>query len=246
MRATKAIMGMPVCVEIMEERATELDIASVFSYLESVDGRFSTYKATSEISRVNEGLAREYWSDEMVEVMELSDETRRQTNGYFNIACSGQIDPSGLVKGWALRNAANILKDRGFFDYYVEAGGDIQVSRDPDTSDPWRVGIRNPFNIDQIVKVLGVRTEGVATSGTYLRGQHVYNPKAPDAPILDVVSITVVGPTILEADRFATAALAMGSTGIQFIQQQAGLEGYMISSNGIATFTDGFSAYVLS
>jgi thiamine biosynthesis lipoprotein len=57
--------------------------------------------------------------------------------------------------------------------------------------------------------------------------------------------MTVVGPNIYDADRFATAAFAMGRAGIYFIEQLAYFEGYMIDDHGIATFTSGFSQYLL-
>jgi thiamine biosynthesis lipoprotein len=56
--------------------------------------------------------------------------------------------------------------------------------------------------------------------------------------------MTVVGPDIYEADRFATAAFAMGPEGIAFIDSTAGLEGYAIDMNGIGTMTAGLSRMV--
>ena len=73
------------------------------------------------------------------------------------------------------------------------------------------------------VKVLALTDQGIATSGTAIRGQHIYNPHQPDASIQDIVSLTVIGPNIYEADRFATAAFAMGKEGIRFIANVAGL-----------------------
>jgi thiamine biosynthesis lipoprotein len=76
-----------------------------------------------------------------------------------------------------------------------------------------------------------------------VRGAHIYNPFAPAQEITDVVSLTIIGDDVLEADRFATAAFAMGKSGIEFIQSTPGLEGYMIDKSGVATFTSGFSSY---
>ncbi|TIX91826.1 MAG: FAD:protein FMN transferase, partial [Mesorhizobium sp.] len=92
----------------------------------------------------------------------------------------------------------------------------------------WSVGIRNPFNAQEIVKIVYPRGRGLATSGTYVRGHHIYNPHAIDSPIQDIVSLTVIGADVLEADRFATAAFAMGRDGILFIERTPGLEGYVI------------------
>jgi thiamine biosynthesis lipoprotein len=63
---------------------------------------------------------------------------------------------------------------------------------------------------------------------------------------MDIVSLTVIGPDVFEADRFATAAFAMGQDGIYFIEQMPALEGYVVGSNGRATPTSGFGAYCAS
>ena len=96
----------------------------------------------------------------------------------------------------------------------------------------------------QIVKTIVPGDRGVATSGTYVRGQHVYDPHAPGQRLDEVVSLTVIGPDIYEADCFATAAFAMGRAGILFIEQLDGFEGYMIDKYGQATLTSGFEGYV--
>src|SRR6185437_1455897 len=110
----------------------------------------------------------------------------------------------------------------GVRNYYIEAGGDIQVSGKNEISEKWSVGIRNPFKQEEIVKVVFLKDEGIATSGTYIRGQHIYNPHKDDEEISDIMSITVIGPNIYEADRFATAAFAMGKRGISFIENLKG------------------------
>ena len=112
------------------------------------------------------------------------------------------------------------------------AGGDIQSHGLNYEEKEWSIGIRSPFNIEEIVKIVRVKERGIATSGSYERGQHIYNPHEPEKKLLDIVSITVVGPNVLEADRFATAAFAMGLEGINFIERLQGFEGYAIDSAG--------------
>ena len=124
----------------------------------------------------------------------------------------------------------------------VNAGGDSASSGVNAKGEAWSVGIRNPFKREEIVKVLYPHGRGVATSGSYIRGAHIYNPHAPEEELRDITSLTVVGPDVLEADRYATAAFAMGRNGIAFIERQPGLEGYAIDANGIATMTSGFAA----
>lgn len=243
MKQTNLIMGMPITVEIVDSSDTNL-LASTFQFFEAVDDRYSTYKADSEITRINNGLPRPEWSVEMRHVLQLCDETKTQTNGYFDIELDGKRDPSGLVKGWAIWEAAKRLRQLGSDNFYIEAGGDIQTSGTNSERQAWTVGVRSPFNPDEIIKVLQIKNKGVATSGTYIRGQHIYNPHQPGTPPLDIQSLTVIGRNVYEADRFATAAFAMGIDGINFIEHTEDLEGYMVNSKGVATLTTGFKDYV--
>jgi thiamine biosynthesis lipoprotein len=242
MKKTKIIMGMPITVEVVGETSGE-SIENVFKYFSRVDDRFSTYKPTSEISKINNGLPSSKWSSEMKIVLDLCDQTKKLTSGYFDILSHGKLDPSGLVKGWAVNNAAQKLIDSGTRNFYIEAGGDIQVNGLNAHNQPWVIGIRNPFNIEEIVKVVQLKNQGMATSGTYIRGQHIYNPHMRGQEITDINSLTVIGPNVYEADRYATAAFAMGFNGIAFIDEIPGLEGYMIDSNKTATYTRGFESY---
>ncbi len=237
-------MGMPITIEVVDEISRK-DFEGIFDYFRYVDEKYSTYKSTSEISQINDGLPRAQWSSEMVSVMNLCEKAKKLTNGYFNIEHNGKLDPSGLVKGWSINNAAKTLVKKGFHNFYIEAGGDIQTNGMNADNTEWEVGIRNPFNIEQIVKVVKLSDKGIATSGTYIRGQHIYNPYHPKQTIDSPKSLTVIGPNVYEADIYATAAFAMGDKGISFIESKPDLEGYMIDENKIATFTKNFKSYEL-
>lgn len=241
-RRTEIIMGMPITVEICHASPAALD--PIFTLFRTIDQRFSPWIADSEVTALNAGrLPPGSESAALREVLDLAEATLRDSDGYFDIRQpSGNIDPCGIVKGWALRNAARAIRAAGFCDFHVEAGGDIQTGGVNAAGQPWRVGIRNPFDPDRIVQVICPQGRGVATSGSYIRGAHIYNPHDPDADLTRVVSLTVIGPDVFEADRFATAAFAMGEPGIGFIERREGLEGYMIDCDGIATQTSGFTA----
>lgn len=240
-------MGMPATVEIADAKASLQDIDAVFDYFTYVDNTFSTYKEGSEIMKINRGeiLPADYSAD-MLEIFKLAEETKKQTNGYFDIKnTKGGFDPSGIVKGWAIYKAAKILEERGFANFFVDVGGDIQTKGKNAEGQVWQVGIQNPFSVaPSVIKVLEIGDCGIATSGTYIRGQHIYNPHNRVQTFDDIVSLTVIGPNVYEADRFATAAFAMGKSGLQFIASLPGFEGYIIDSNGHATMTSGFKNYV--
>jgi len=239
-------MGMTVKLEIVDQMINDDIFNKIFLYFEAVDRKFSTYKKNSEISKINSGEIKESnYSKKMQEVFALAKKTKVETNGYFDILTpNGTLDPSGIVKGWAIHQAVKILKKEGYKNFYIDIGGDIETCGNGEDGQPWSIGIRNPFKIEEVVKIIKSINKGIATSGNYVHKNHIYNPKENEA-IDDIVSLTVVGPNIYEADRFATAAFAMGEKGIFFIENLPGFDGYMINRNGIATETSGFKKYII-
>lgn len=209
MKRRADIMGMPVLVEIFDKKIKVEDIEAVFDYLREIDQKFSTYKETSEIEKINRGeLKEEDFSKDMKHILKLAEQTKRETDGFFDIKKDGKLDPSGIVKGYAIFEGANTLRKKGYKNFYLEIAGDVEIAGLKEGK-KWRVGIQNPFNPQEIVKVIYLTNCGVATSGTYQRGEHIYNPKT-GKNTTEIASISVVGPNVYEADRFATAAFAMG------------------------------------
>lgn len=237
-------MGMPVIIQIVDDGAKEKDIEEVLEYFQHIDDVFSTYTPTSEISRINaDSLHITDASDEVKKIFSLCDSTREETNGYFDMRKDGKIDPSGIVKGYAIHEAASIVRKKGYSNFFIEIAGDIEVEGKNENNEKWKIGIENPFNRKEIIKVIHLTDAGIATSGNYIRGKHIYNPiNEEDAD--DIMSISVIGPNVYEADRFATAAFAMGEKGIAFIENLPGFEGYMIKKDKTATYTSGFDRFI--
>jgi len=128
MRETRTIMGMPITLAVLDESVRAQDMETVFAAFAAVDAQFSPFKNDSEVSRFNRGeVSAKDFTPRMREVIALCERTRWETSGYFDInRPDGTVDPCGMVKGWAIRNAARQLAVMGFSNFCVEAGGDIQ------------------------------------------------------------------------------------------------------------------------
>ena len=82
LKETRLLMGMPITVQIQDDDATQQRLNDVFDYFEYVDETFSTYKATSEVSRLNWGeLTPQGWSDDLRETLALAERTKIETGG---------------------------------------------------------------------------------------------------------------------------------------------------------------------
>lgn len=246
MKQTQIVMGMPITITVYGAAIGVMQraMAAGFDEFRRVDAVFSTYKPESEISRLNRGeLELGDASVEVRDILRQCEQLRAKTDGYFDARRpDGLIDPSGLVKGWSIARVATLLERAGLRNFCVEAGGDIVARGHGEHSDGWRVGIRSPLKADEVVKVLSLRDGAVATSGTYERGEHIYDPHT-GRPAQEILSITVVAPDIVQADVFATAAFAMGHHGIEWLARQ-GLEGYQIGHDERAVFTPGLQRHL--
>lgn len=237
-------MGMPITLHLADTIATEADCDTISAWFAAVDARYSPFRTESDVSRLNAGTLRhDEVSDEFATILECCEQARIDTDGVFDIVRDGRLDPSGYVKGWAISQASTMLATRGLPNHMICAGGDLQTSGYNADGEPWRVGIRNPFHHEQIVKTLAVSGMGVATSGTDARGEHIYDPRHPGPLRTDLVSLTVVAPDIARADLMATAAFAMGHDAFPFLIAHH-LDAYAIDRRGIATFIEGFARHV--
>lgn len=210
------VMGMPISVHVRAVEPTRPDLAAgvarVFAHLRKVDAVLSTWRADSDLLRLQHGERDEVhpW---VADVTELCLEAEERTDGLFRAwrrRDGGRLtyDPTGLVKGWAVAGAAAHLDVVPEVSYSIGAGGDIVVGagRGPSATAPsWRIGIEDPRRPGGMARVVTVRRGAVATSGAAARGAHVVDPRTGRG-ITRSGSATVVGPDLLWADVWATAA----------------------------------------
>lgn len=243
-RRTENVMGdLPFTVEVPGV-ADPAVLGRVFAGLRWVDRTFSPYLATSAVGRMNAGTLQEDDADPRVrEVLALCRMYGSATRGYFSAWESGRLDPCGLVKGWAIDRACEMLERAGHRSYVVDGAGDVRVSGGRPDGRPWRIGVRHPVRRDRVVHVLEATDLAVATSGTYEQGAHIRDPHTA-RPATELVSLTVIGPDILDADVYATAAFAMGRAGIAFIEEVRGYEAYAIDDELCATATSGYAELI--
>jgi thiamine biosynthesis lipoprotein len=213
------IMGMPISIHVRGDAPRSDHVAAAvqraFAQLRWVDAVFSTWKVDSQVSRLQRGeLALADCDREVREVAQLCEQARERTEGWFDADLptpdgGRRFDPTGLVKGWAVERAGRLLADLDGHDFMINAGGDVTLGcRRADTPD-WTIGIENPADRSQLVATVPLRSGGVATSGTAARGAHILEPET-GRPATGLGSVTVIGPSLMWADVYATAAFARG------------------------------------
>ena len=208
------VWGTVVFIDVTSEVDIEPAIVEVKQYVHKVDELFSTYKESSIISQLRQGeIEIEQCPPEVIEVWNLCAFVKELTEGAFNPwAVAGGFDPSGLVKGWAADNCAEILLAAGADHIQVNAAGDLALRGGFTPEQPWSIGVVNPDNRLEILQTFEINDGAIATSGTYERGAHIKDPHTGMIAI-GAKSATVIGPNGAIADALATALMVAGRDG---------------------------------
>ncbi|MEU4895869.1 FAD:protein FMN transferase [Streptomyces sp. NPDC044780] len=210
--------------------------------LHRVDELFSTYRRDSQISRLGRGeLTLSRCDPEVREVLRMCEVAEHRSGGWFSARYGGRrLDPTGLVKGWAVERAARMLVSAGAGSVCVNGGGDVQVH-----GGPWRVGIADPLRRGELAAVVAAHGElAVATSGPAERGCHILDPRTGLPPARGPASVTVIATSLADADAWATAACAMGAERARpWLGRLSDAEAFVVTADGSTWHTSGFARY---
>ena len=231
-RRVEHCMGTVFSIDVRSPGCVPGAVDDVVAWLHQVDATFSTYRADSVISRLARGELSE--SDCAPEVREILGRCRtleHDTDGYFSLYAGGTLDPSGLVKGWAIQRASELLTAAGSRNHCVNGGGDVQCTGTRSAEELWRIGIADPLRPGEVAAVVTGGDLAVATSGSAERGNHIVDPHDGSTPTA-LASVTVVGRELATADAYATAAFAMGPAASSWLDSLDGYRAFVVYRDG--------------
>ncbi len=212
MRQVFYAMGMPISVEI-RGKVNSCIFLELEKHFVSVERKFSPFNDSTELSKYNKDNSVKL-SKEFAEVKSACEYYEKYTNGYFSPYFDGvSYNPTGFVKAWSINKASKLLLKNSNREFFINAGGDI-LARSESTA--WQIGIQHPVQRQSIIGSIRANNFSVATSGYYEKGLHIINPITKKNDLF-LTSVTVIGPEIEKADVLATALMAMGSDGPDFI-----------------------------
>jgi thiamine biosynthesis lipoprotein len=164
-----------------------------------------------------------------------------------------RLDLGGIAKAWAADRAADRLFRLG--PCLVDAGGDIAVRGGLPGAAGWPIGVADPRHGETDLALLLIGAGGVATSGVdyrqWRRGDnlqhHIIDPRLGRPAETDLLTVTVVGPSAMQADVHALAALILGARqGNRYLRAHPTVEGLLVRHDGARFATPGFMRYVPS
>ncbi len=154
---------------------------------------------------------------------------------------------SAITKGYGCDLVGEMFRRNGCEDYMVEIGGEIALSGRSPRGRDWRIMVDAPIDCDTAVvhermAVVELTGRGVATSGNYRnyretsdgRTWHTISPRDGRPAVTDLLSATVIAPTCMLADAYATACMArQGSEAMAMIESAAGVEALLVTRDTI-------------
>jgi len=150
-----------------------------------------------------------------------------------------QLDFGGIAKGWAAHQAVERLREYGAC--LMNAGGDIAVSGARLDGSAWKIGVSDPFDKGKDFDSLHIKVGGVATSGRDRRNwkrnglmqHHIINPNTGQPVETDALRVTVIAPTVMEAEAAAKTAFILGrEKGLGWLRENSAYAGMMILESG--------------
>jgi thiamine biosynthesis lipoprotein len=151
-----------------------------------------------------------------------------------------RIDLGGIGKGWTVDEARARLREGGFRDFALDAGGDLYAAGRQGDGEPWSVGVADPDRPEQDLAVLAVDGRAVATSTTARRRwriegearHHLIDPRTRRPAASGVVSATVEADSVARAEVLAKAALVLGPEEGRALLERRGVAGLLVLDSG--------------
>lgn len=168
-----------------------------------------------------------------------------------------ELEFSALVAGYAADRLAERVERWGVDSYLLDVTGEMRVKGQHPQGRPWRVAVEKPEpGLERTVeRIIDLHDTGMATSGDYRNFQlvngkrysHTLDPRSGRPVDHPLVSATVLAPSAMVADAWATALLAMGPDQAMAMAELNNLAVLLILRDGEAFnewASSAFNAYV--
>ena len=161
-----------------------------------------------------------------------------------------RIDLGALAKGYIADKLKEFLVEQGVQSGIIDLGGNIlTIGENPTYQRPWRIGIQNPLlDRGEHVAVIEVSDASVVTSGIYERQlvvdgktyHHIFDRTTGYPMETEVASITIVAEKSVDCEIWTTRLFGQNPYDIiEEIEQQPGLEAFVITKNQKMMYTSG-------
>ena len=153
-----------------------------------------------------------------------------------------QLDLGAVAKGYVADKLTDFFKKNNAEDVIIDLGGNVALIGE------FNVGIRSPFNPEELFAKITLKDKSAVTSGAYQRYfdyegkryHHILDPRTGKCANTSLASVTVISPSSMHADALSTAIYILGEDGISLCSKFPDTDALLITQNGEVITTDGF------
>lgn len=270
---TRQTFALDTVINITTNKKDSEKINDAFTLLREYENVFSRTKPDSKLFLLNNGQGE--LTEDIEKVLSFSLEMSHLTNGAFDVTVAPlvdlwnvkerkvpptkeevtetltlvgkdhhgrQIDMGAVAKGYIADKIAESLKDKGVENAIIDLGGNVVLLGE------YKVGIRNPFNPDEVFATITVKDKSAVTSGAYQRYfeyegkryHHIIDPRTGYPSESGVASVTVISPSSMRADALSTSIFILGKESISLCDNFADTDALVIMENGEVITTKNF------
>lgn len=172
------------------------------------------------------------------------------------------LDASALAQGLSADLIAELFEKHGCENYMIDIGGEIACKGVNPSGKLWQIGIDKPVDDPEnsnteLQTIISVSNVGLTTSGNYrqfyIKGgkkyAHTINPQTGYPVDHNLLSATVIAPTSMQADAYATAFMVLGvDSSLSLCRRLKNIDCYLVftgaDGNYQVAMTDGFKKYL--
>lgn len=155
-----------------------------------------------------------------------------QEHSRAGLSRKGQcIDLGGIAKGFAADEVKKILLQNGISHAVINLGGNIVTLGSREDGTDWKIGIQNPLlTRGEFSALLSVKDKSIVTSASNerffikngVRYHHIIDPRTGYPAQSNLLSVTVVADSAMDADALTTSLFIMGKDkGMELLEQSA-------------------------
>ncbi|MBP1677411.1 MAG: ApbE family lipoprotein [Bacteroidetes bacterium] len=173
-----------------------------------------------------------------------------------------KVDASAIAQGLSADLIARLLESYGCKNYMIDIGGEIFCKGVNPKGKNWQIGVDKPVDDPEntngeLQTIINVSNVGLTTSGNYRKfyykgGKkyaHTIDPHTGYPVQHNLLSATVVAPTAMQADAYATAFMVMGvDKAMALCKTFNDMDCYLVYTDNDGkyqvTYTKGFEKYI--
>lgn len=159
-----------------------------------------------------------------------------------------ELDTGSFLKGYAIEMGKNKMLEIGIKHGFISAVSSIATIGTKGDGTPWKIGIQNPENSNEMLGIVELKDESMGVSGDYqtfveIDGEKYHHiiDKETGYPVKDKKMVVAIGNSSMEEDLLSTAFFLMPESSIkEFIKKQKGIKFLIVRKDSTIYKSDDF------